>query len=73
MVTRETIRSAPKVLLHDHLDGGLRPATVIELARETGYRGLPTGMRPSWGDGSARGPTAAPSSCTSRGSGTRSG
>lgn len=42
MVTRETIRSAPKVLLHDHLDGGLRPATVIELARETGYRGLPT-------------------------------
>jgi adenosine deaminase len=42
MVSQETIRSAPKVLLHDHLDGGLRPATVIELARETGYRGLPT-------------------------------
>ena len=42
MVTNETIRSAPKVLLHDHLDGGLRPATVIELARETGYAGLPT-------------------------------
>ena len=42
MVTRETIRSAPKVLLHDHLDGGLRPATVIELARATGYTGLPT-------------------------------
>src|SRR5699024_8542441 len=38
----ETIRRAPKVLLHDHLDGGLRPATVIELAREAGYRGLPT-------------------------------
>ncbi|MEY4176137.1 MAG: adenosine deaminase [Actinomycetota bacterium] len=34
--------SLPKVLLHDHLDGGLRPATVIELAREHGYRGLPT-------------------------------
>lgn len=33
---------APKVLLHDHLDGGLRPATVVELAREHGYRGLPT-------------------------------
>lgn len=33
---------APKALLHDHLDGGLRPATVIELAREHGYRGLPT-------------------------------
>jgi adenosine deaminase len=38
----ETIRRAPKVLLHDHLDGGLRPATVIELAREAGYRELPT-------------------------------
>src|SRR3954449_3537065 len=32
---------APKVLLHDHLDGGLRPATVLELAQETGYRDLP--------------------------------
>ena len=32
----------PKVLLHDHLDGGLRPRTVVELAAETGYRGLPT-------------------------------
>jgi adenosine deaminase len=38
----EAIRSAPKVLLHDHLDGGLRPQTVIELARESGYRHLPT-------------------------------
>ncbi len=38
----EQIRRAPKVLLHDHLDGGLRPSTVIELARETGYGGLPT-------------------------------
>jgi adenosine deaminase len=37
-----TIRSAPKVLLHDHLDGGLRPRTVIELAAEAGYRDLPT-------------------------------
>ena len=37
-----TIRTAPKVLLHDHLDGGLRPRTVIELADETGYRDLPT-------------------------------
>ncbi|MCP2260485.1 adenosine deaminase (EC 3.5.4.4) [Streptoalloteichus tenebrarius] len=41
-VTLETIRSAPKVLLHDHLDGGLRPATVVDLAREVGYTGLPT-------------------------------
>jgi len=38
----ETIRRAPKAVLHDHLDGGLRPATLIELAREAGYTGLPT-------------------------------
>lgn len=38
----ETLRRAPKVLLHDHLDGGLRPATVAELAETTGYAGLPT-------------------------------
>lgn len=31
----------PKVLLHDHLDGGLRPSTVIELADEIGWT-LPT-------------------------------
>ena len=31
----------PKVLLHDHLDGGLRPATVLELAQEQGYEALP--------------------------------
>ncbi len=42
MVTYETIHSAPKVLLHDHLDGGLRPATVIDLAQQAGYSGLPT-------------------------------
>jgi hypothetical protein len=36
--TLEQLRQAPKVLLHDHLDGGLRPATVIELAAESGYR-----------------------------------
>ena len=29
-------------MLHDHLDGGLRPATVVELAGEFGYGGLPT-------------------------------
>ena len=33
---------APKALLHDHLDGGLRPATVVELAAEFGYSSLPT-------------------------------
>ena len=33
----ETIRVAPKALLHDHLDGGLRPGTVLELSREIGH------------------------------------
>jgi adenosine deaminase len=41
-LTAETIRDAPKVLLHDHLDGGLRPATVIELADASGYTALPS-------------------------------
>jgi adenosine deaminase len=35
------IRRAPKVLLHDHLDGGLRPQTVVDLATAYGYDGLP--------------------------------
>src|SRR5512142_3525383 len=39
--TYDEIRRAPKVLLHDHLDGGLRPATVVELADAVGHR-LPT-------------------------------
>lgn len=42
MLPLETIRRAPKVLLHDHLDGGLRPATIVDLAAEYGYAGLPT-------------------------------
>jgi adenosine deaminase len=33
----ELVARAPKVLLHDHLDGGLRPATVVELADEAGH------------------------------------
>ncbi|WP_448626950.1 adenosine deaminase [Geodermatophilus sp. URMC 64] len=37
----DSLRRAPKVLLHDHLDGGLRPQTVLELADEAGYRDLP--------------------------------
>ncbi|TMR96978.1 adenosine deaminase [Nonomuraea basaltis] len=40
--TLDEIRRAPKVLLHDHLDGGLRAETIVELARETGYDRLPT-------------------------------
>jgi adenosine deaminase len=37
----EKIRKAPKALLHDHLDGGLRPSTVVDIAGQTGYDGLP--------------------------------
>jgi adenosine deaminase len=40
-LTADNIIRAPKVLLHDHLDGGLRPETVLELADEQGYRALP--------------------------------
>jgi adenosine deaminase len=39
---KELLRSLPKVLLHEHLDGVLRPRSVIELARDAGYSGLPT-------------------------------
>ncbi len=42
MTREEIIKSVPKVLLHDHLDGGVRPQTVIELAKEIGYNKLPT-------------------------------
>ncbi len=41
-LTADTIATAPKVLLHDHLDGGLRPATLVDLAEKDGYDGLPT-------------------------------
>ncbi len=37
MLSTDVIRRAPKVLLHDHLDGGLRPATVVELAAAAGH------------------------------------
>jgi adenosine deaminase len=40
--TRDEIQRAPKVLLHDHLDGGLRPATILELADQVGHP-LPAG------------------------------
>lgn len=35
------LRALPKVTLHDHLDGGVRPATVVDLCRENGHP-LPT-------------------------------
>ncbi len=40
-MTDADLRAAPKVLLHDHLDGGLRPQTLLELADAAGYTGLP--------------------------------
>ena len=39
--TPAQIARAPKVVLHDHLDGGVRPQTVIELADAVGHE-LPT-------------------------------
>ncbi|MBK7981545.1 MAG: adenosine deaminase [Ignavibacteriae bacterium] len=42
MTTENIIREVPKVLLHDHLDGGLRPETIIDLAIKQNYKKLPT-------------------------------
>ena len=39
---RSTLAAVPKVLLHEHLDGVLRPSTVIDLAKSERYRQLPT-------------------------------
>lgn len=41
-MNHDILSQAPKVVLHDHLDGGLRPETIIELAEENGYPDLPT-------------------------------
>ena len=41
MLSQEILQKAPKSLLHDHLDGGLRVKTILELAHETGYTKLP--------------------------------
>ncbi|GGU20923.1 adenosine deaminase [Streptomyces coeruleorubidus] len=40
-IDTDTLRRLPKAVLHDHLDGGLRPATVVELADAVGHT-LPT-------------------------------
>ena len=37
ILTAEVVRRVPKVLLHDHLDGGLRPGTIVELAAEVNH------------------------------------
>jgi adenosine deaminase len=41
-VSPPLLKSVPKVLLHEHLDGALRPATIVELAHKTGYSQIPT-------------------------------
>lgn len=38
---RDTVAQLPKVELHDHIDGGLRPSTLLDLAQQSGYSGLP--------------------------------
>ncbi len=40
--SQDQIKRLPKALLHDHLDGGLRPQTLIEIADRIGYKKLPT-------------------------------
>ena len=39
---QDWIKTVPKAVLHDHLDGGLRVETLIELANEQGYQNLPS-------------------------------
>lgn len=47
------IRALPKVVLHDHLDGGLRPATVLEIADQVGHE-LPVSGADRTAEGLAR-------------------
>lgn len=42
MKSIDVIKNVPKVLLHDHLDGGLRPETIIDLASQQNYDKLPS-------------------------------
>ena len=36
------IKNIPKAVLHDHLDGGLRVDTLLDLSKEQNYDNLPT-------------------------------
>ncbi len=38
MLTAEVIKKAPKVELHEHLDGSLRPETILSLAEKKGIK-----------------------------------
>lgn len=48
-----SIRALPKVVLHDHLDGGVRPQTVLEIADEVGNE-LPVSGADRTAEGLAR-------------------
>ena len=39
---QQLLQNLPKVILHEHLDGVLRPQTVIDLAKQAKYANLPT-------------------------------
>ena len=61
--TRTPIKDLPKVSLHDHLDGGLRPQTIIELADAIGIE-VPETDAAALATGSPSRPTPARSSST---------
>jgi hypothetical protein len=70
-IEKSVLKKLPKVLLHEHLDGVLRPGTVIELAQATGYRDLPTSDPRLWASGFFKGRPKAAWRDICRGSSTR--
>jgi adenosine deaminase len=42
LTEEEILKKVPKVVLHDHLDGGIRTQTIVELAKDLKYEKLPT-------------------------------
>ena len=48
---RKLVKTLPKVLLHEHLDGVLRPGTIIDLAEDEKYSDLPTTILKPWLNG----------------------
>ena len=54
-LSEELLRRLPKVALHEHLDGCLRPTTILELAEQINYDGLPESDPDKLGQWFARG------------------